>query len=283
MTSTLSKMFNFSLLMKCSNNLAVCCIDHFVRRTLNKSQNMILIPKAREVYRNLDKFNSIPPNDKFKFKQTAESIKCELDWAKVIKGDSVIIGAVDVISTKSWIEGFEFEITSGTITTRILTDKSKLAIAEVRLCALRDCETKQVVTFDRKLTRIGIINDSCRFEANINKMDFLMIKTANVLRVEVLNVLRNDVTSIDFGGRRMLHALSTQMTRKATNEILEGQSFLRKNLLFNLNHKTKEYLKQPVIIQDWDEQFTAMLRRLTNEINDPQLLRANRSKRNFTN
>ncbi|MGP1911216.1 MAG: hypothetical protein ACTS4T_00075 [Candidatus Hodgkinia cicadicola] len=242
---------------------------------------MVLISKTREVCKNLDKFNSIPPSDKFK--QTAESIKYELDWAKVIKGDSVIIGAVDVISTKSWIEGFEFEITSETITTRILTDKSKLAIAEVRLYALRDCETKQVITFDRKLARIGIINDSCRFEVNINKMDFLMIKTANVLRVEVLNILRNDVTSIDFGGRRMLHALSSKMTRKATNEALEEQISLRKNLLFNLNYKTKEYLKQPNAFQDLGEQFTTMLRRFVNEVNDPKLLRANCSKRNFTN
>ncbi|XZQ54690.1 MAG: hypothetical protein ACTTM7_00190 [Candidatus Hodgkinia cicadicola] len=241
---------------------------------------MILISKTRETCENLDKFDSIHPSGKFK--QTAEPIKYELDWAKVIKGDSVIIGAVDVISTKSWIEGFEFEITSETITTRILTDKSKLAIAEVRLCALRDYEGKQVVTFDRKLARIGIINDSCRFEVNINKMDFLMIKTANVLRVEVLNVLKKDITSIDFGSRRMLRALSIKTTQKVTNEALEEQSFLRRNLLFNLNHKTKEYLKQPNTIQDWGEQFTAMLRRLTNEINDPRLLRTNYSKRNFT-
>lgn len=165
------------------------------------------------------------------------------------------------------------------VTIRISTDKSKLAIANVKLLALQNYKTERIVTFDRELNRIGLLNDACRFEAIINKMDFLKIKATNVLRIEVSNLLRNDTILVEFETKGMLNALMTKITRDTTNKALTEQTFLQNNLLFNLNHKAKEYLQCPNVTQDLGEQFDAMKLKLINEVNDPQLLKASRLKR----
>lgn len=156
---------------------------------------------------------------------------------------------------------------------RILTNKGKLATANVRFRAIQNHKNEQVIIFDRELNRIGLINDACRFETTISKTEFLKIKTTNVLRIEVLNLLRNDVIAVEFETQKMIKALTTQLARETTNKALSEQSFLQRNLLFNLNYKTKEYLRCPNVTQDLEKQFGTMKLRLTNEVNDPRLLR----------
>ncbi|MGP1918504.1 MAG: hypothetical protein ACTS4V_00445 [Candidatus Hodgkinia cicadicola] len=277
------KTFNISLLTKCLNNLALCYIEQFVLQTINKSQVAPLNPKAGEALPPSKEaemsINSSTQTAKLVSQQLTEATKYELDWAKVVKGDNIVIGAVDVISTRSLIEGFEFEITSKTITARILTDRNKLATANVTLRAVRNHKTERVIVFDRKLNRIGIINDACRFEIIINKTDFEKIKTTSSLQIEVSNLLRNDTTSVEFETQGLLKALASQVARKITDKALVEQTFLQKNLMFNLNYKAKEYLRCPNITQDLEKQFDAMKLRLINEVNDPRLLKAGCPKR----
>ncbi|MGP1916004.1 MAG: hypothetical protein ACTS6G_00885 [Candidatus Hodgkinia cicadicola] len=273
------KAFNTSLLMKCLNNLTLCYIERYVRRTLDKPQVVPLNSEAEKTSQTVDAINTMSQTVKLARTRTAETAKYELNWAKVVNGNNVVIGAVDVISTRTLIEGFEFEITSEAVIVRILTDKNKLAIANVTLRAIQNYKTEQVIIFDRKLNRIGIINDACRFEIIINKTDFSKIKTADVLRIEVSNLLRNDIISVEFKTQGLLTALTAQVARGTTNKALAEQTFLQKNLLFNLNHKAKEYLRCPNITQDLEKQFDAMKLRLINEVNDPRLLKAGWPKR----
>ncbi|MFP3018937.1 MAG: hypothetical protein ACEY26_00275 [Candidatus Hodgkinia cicadicola] len=268
-------MINTSVFIKCSNSLAICYIEHFVRLSLDKLQIVPLASEVRKSPRSEGVINSILQIGKLKSKQMTETIKHKLDWAKVVKGNNVIVGAMDVVSTRSWIEGFEFEIALKTVTVRVSTDKSKLAIATVELRALQNYETERIVTFDRKLNRIGITNDACRFEASISEMEFSKIKATDVLRIEVSNLLRNDIISVEFKTRKMLNALATETTREMARKALAEQRFMQMNLLFNLKHKANEYLKNPNITQDLEEQFEAMKLRLVNEVNDPRLLRTN--------
>ncbi|MGP1918399.1 MAG: hypothetical protein ACTS4U_01880 [Candidatus Hodgkinia cicadicola] len=162
LANALIKIFNTSVFTKCSNNLTLCCIEHFVHRTLDKTQTIILTSKEKRKPQSDNVINSILQIGKLASEQAGKTIKHELDWTKVVKDNNVIIGAIDVVSTRSWVEGFEFEITSEIVIARILTDKSKLAIANVELQALQNRKTEQVVVFERKLNRIGIINDACR-------------------------------------------------------------------------------------------------------------------------
>ncbi|MGP1916568.1 MAG: hypothetical protein ACTS6G_04105 [Candidatus Hodgkinia cicadicola] len=273
LTNTLVEIFNTSLLTKCANNLMLCWIERYVRQTLEERWVALSDPKLNGKSQNVDVINSILQIGKLSSKRPLEVIKYELDWAKVVKGDNIIIGAIDVISTCSWVEGFEFEVMSEMVIVRILTNKGKLATANVRFRAIQNHKNEQVIIFDRELNRIGLINDACRFEATISKTEFLKIKTTNVLRIEVLNLLRNDVIAVEFETQKMIKALTTQLARETTNKALSEQSFLQRNLLFNLNYKTKEYLRCPNVTQDLEKQFGTMKLRLTNEVNDPRLLR----------
>ncbi|MGP1922097.1 MAG: hypothetical protein ACTS4Z_02535, partial [Candidatus Hodgkinia cicadicola] len=194
--------------MKCLNNLTLCYIERYVRRTLDKPQVVPLNSEAEKTSQTVDAINTMSQTVKLARTRTAETAKYELNWAKVVNGNNVVIGAVDVISTRTLIEGFEFEITSEAVIVRILTDKNKLAIANVTLRAIQNYKTEQVIIFDRKLNRIGIINDACRFEIIINKTDFSKIKTADVLRIEVSNLLRNDIISVEFKTQGLLTALT---------------------------------------------------------------------------
>lgn len=188
------------------------------------------------------------------------------------KNGNIIIGAVDVVSTCSWVEGFEFEISPQRVVARVSTDKVKLATATVKLYALCTSEDEQVIVLEHEMSRIGLINDACRFEATMSKAEFLTIKTSNILRIEVFNLLRDNITVVEFDTQKMISALKTEITRESTMRALAEQAVLQKNLLFNLNHKAKEYMKNPNISQDLGEQFEAMKLRLINEVNDPQLL-----------
>ncbi|MGP1922122.1 MAG: hypothetical protein ACTS4Z_02675, partial [Candidatus Hodgkinia cicadicola] len=84
---------------------------------------------------------------------------------------------------------------------------------------------------------------------------------------------------VEFKTQGLLTALTAQVARGTTNKALAEQTFLQKNLLFNLNHKAKEYLRCPNITQDLEKQFDAMKLRLINEVNDPRLLKAGWPKR----
>ncbi len=101
----------------------------------------------------------------------------------------------------------------------------------------------------------------------INKYEFMKIKLNNLLYVSIFDL---DETIINFDVKNLLKCL--HKTRVISTTMIINQSNLQQNLKYNLNNKIGEYINQVNIVDDLEEQYEMIKKRLLIEVNVPRLV-----------
>ncbi|MFP3038907.1 MAG: hypothetical protein ACKEQK_00065 [Candidatus Hodgkinia cicadicola] len=257
-------------MVKGLNNLILSWMEQFIMKALIVTKNHKRIIRQRSIA-NTTALSSILLAGSINIPQL---IRYKSNWTKVIKNNKTIVGATDVTSTCSCIEGLQFEITkhNGDVLVKVMINKAKGADTVVKLYAFQTANDQRIVTFDRNLIKVGLNDDAYSFEVSINAMDFMLIRSSELLRIESSNFLKRDITLIDFEINKLNNVIKTKVTPEQVSKALNKQTLFQRSLLFNLTYKTKEYTMNPNISQDLNEQFEGMKAKLINEINDPNLL-----------
>ncbi len=194
------------------------------------------------------------------YNNKVNNLNYNFGWLKTKLYDNIVLSSIDLDILNTIIDKIDLLIFRDYVVLRTSLNKRAIKNIILKWYVKSINNSIELLVFKSKIKGLN-------YEMFINKYEFMKIKLNNLLYVSVFDL---DETIISFDVKSLLKCLHE--TRVVSTTMIINQSNLQQNLKYNLNNKIKEYINQVNIVDDLEEQYEMMKKRLLIEVNMPRLV-----------